>query len=275
MPAASSIPSRPCSAGAPILHPDFNTYFGFKHKQETPSNIHLQTATRARRRRTGLCRGRLVVENTYMTQRQSQGYLEPQRCSCNIDRRTTRSRLALQQGARTTRASALAVAVGIAGRADHLPPDLHRRRLRRQGQSRQDADRLLPGEGDRPAGAHGLRLLEEFLAGNPRHHVDHPAQDGRQARRHDDGAPRSTTSSTPAPTRPSSRAARIGGANQAPAPTAFPTAASNPVRLHQQRPRRLHARARRAPGRLGDRVAHGRDRARDRHGPGGVPAART
>ena len=77
--------------GAPILHPDFNTYegvtaapqpgrFGGIPTLSRPSNAY---ATRSRDRGdldAGFASADLIVENTYHTQRVHQGYLEPQTC---------------------------------------------------------------------------------------------------------------------------------------------------------------------------------------------------
>src|SRR5579864_5534738 len=53
---------------APILHPDFNSYFGFKYKQTTPSNIHHQTRLERGDVEQGFLQADVIVENTYVTQ---------------------------------------------------------------------------------------------------------------------------------------------------------------------------------------------------------------
>ena len=70
---------------APILHPDFNTYFGFPQQMEKPSNVFHQTWFDKGDLEQGFATADLIVENTYVTQRQHQAYLEPQAVLVNID----------------------------------------------------------------------------------------------------------------------------------------------------------------------------------------------
>ena len=63
---------------APILHPDFNTYFGFRQKQDTPSNVFHKTHWERGDVEAGFAEADHVFEATYSTQRMFQGYLEPQ-----------------------------------------------------------------------------------------------------------------------------------------------------------------------------------------------------
>src|SRR5688572_21548159 len=71
--------------GAPILHPDFNTYFGFRQKQEKPSNVFFKTHWEKGDVEAAFANADVVIENTYVTQRQHQGYIEPQAVLVNID----------------------------------------------------------------------------------------------------------------------------------------------------------------------------------------------
>lgn len=73
------------ASGAPILHPDFNSYRGFRYKQETPSNIHLATHFERGDVEAGFAESDRVFEATYETQRMHQGYLEPQAVLIHID----------------------------------------------------------------------------------------------------------------------------------------------------------------------------------------------
>ena len=70
---------------APILHPDFNTYFGFPQKMERPSNAYHKTLLEKGDLERGFTEADLIIENTYVTQRVHQGYLEPQAVLVNID----------------------------------------------------------------------------------------------------------------------------------------------------------------------------------------------
>ncbi|HWO72240.1 MAG TPA: xanthine dehydrogenase family protein molybdopterin-binding subunit, partial [Dehalococcoidia bacterium] len=71
-------PEEAMAPGAPILHPDFNSYFGFRQKMETPSNVFYSTHLERGDIEAGFAEADLVVEATYETQRMHQGYLEPQ-----------------------------------------------------------------------------------------------------------------------------------------------------------------------------------------------------
>src|SRR5579859_2721170 len=54
---------------APILHPDFNSYYGFKLKHEHPSNVHHRTRFDRGDLDQGFAEADVVVEHTYVTQR--------------------------------------------------------------------------------------------------------------------------------------------------------------------------------------------------------------
>jgi CO/xanthine dehydrogenase Mo-binding subunit len=82
--------------GAPVIHPDFNTYagvtatpgpgpFGGLLPLKTPSNVYTSRSDDRGDLDKGFAEADLVVENTYYTQRQHQGYLEPQNCAVYID----------------------------------------------------------------------------------------------------------------------------------------------------------------------------------------------
>jgi len=78
-------PEEAMAPGAPILHPNFNDYFGFPQKMETPSNVFRQTHLERGDVEAGFAEADLVYEATYTTQRMFQGYLEPQAVLVNID----------------------------------------------------------------------------------------------------------------------------------------------------------------------------------------------
>jgi CO/xanthine dehydrogenase Mo-binding subunit len=71
--------------GAPILHPDFNTYVGFPQKMEQPSNAYHRTAFDKGDLERGFAEADFIIEHTYVTQRVHQGYIEPQAVLVNID----------------------------------------------------------------------------------------------------------------------------------------------------------------------------------------------
>src|SRR4029453_19612428 len=68
-----------------ILHPDFNTYFGFAQKMSQPSNAYHRTFFEKGDLEHGFAEADLIIENTYVTQRIHQGYIEPQAVLVNID----------------------------------------------------------------------------------------------------------------------------------------------------------------------------------------------
>lgn len=70
---------------APILHPEFNTYFGFRQKQDTPSNVYHKTHWERGDVEAGFAESDLVYEATYSTQRMFQGYLEPQAITVHLN----------------------------------------------------------------------------------------------------------------------------------------------------------------------------------------------
>src|SRR4029450_7960563 len=70
---------------APILHPDFNTYFGFAQKMSQPSNAYHRTFFEKGDLEHGFAEADLIIENTYVTQRIHQGYIEPQAVLVKID----------------------------------------------------------------------------------------------------------------------------------------------------------------------------------------------
>lgn len=70
---------------APILHPDFNFYFGFPQKMAEPSNTYHTTSFEKGDLERGFAEADLIIENTYVTQRVHQGYIEPQAVLVSID----------------------------------------------------------------------------------------------------------------------------------------------------------------------------------------------
>ncbi len=81
---------------APIIHPNFNDYagvtetpgpgpFGGILPQEQPSNVYTHRSDDIGHVDAAFAAADLVIEHTYYTQRQHQGYLEPQNCLVDID----------------------------------------------------------------------------------------------------------------------------------------------------------------------------------------------
>ena len=70
---------------APILHPDFNAYFGFPQKMEKPSNAYHSTSFEKGDLARGFAAADHIIEHTYVTPRVHQGYIEPQAVLVNID----------------------------------------------------------------------------------------------------------------------------------------------------------------------------------------------
>src|SRR5918996_3853574 len=78
-------PDAAMAPGAPVLHPEFNSYFGFRQKMETPSNVFHRTHFERGDVEAGFAEADVVFEAEYSTQRMHQGYLEPQAIVVNID----------------------------------------------------------------------------------------------------------------------------------------------------------------------------------------------
>jgi CO/xanthine dehydrogenase Mo-binding subunit len=78
-------PDEAMAPGAPVLHPDFNSYFGFRQKMETPSNVFHRTHFQRGDVDAAFAEADLVFEAEYSTQRMHQGYLEPQAIVVDID----------------------------------------------------------------------------------------------------------------------------------------------------------------------------------------------
>ena len=73
------------ASGAPILHPDFNTYTNIPAPQETPSNLFAQTRWEKGDIAQGFAEADVIVERTYTTPRTHQAYLEPHNTVVWID----------------------------------------------------------------------------------------------------------------------------------------------------------------------------------------------
>jgi carbon-monoxide dehydrogenase large subunit len=157
--------------GASILHPDFNSYVGFSHKHEAPSNVHLQTRLDRGDIDQGFAEADVIVENTYVTQRQSQAYMEPHALLVQIDPADDRVHVWHCNKVPHTTRGALAHAAGIAEERIVFHPTYIGGDFGGKGNSRiTPIAYYLAKASGRP-----VRMisdyLEEFLAGNPRHHV--------------------------------------------------------------------------------------------------------
>jgi CO/xanthine dehydrogenase Mo-binding subunit len=164
-------PFEAMKPGAPILHPDFNSYVGFRYKQEAPSNIHHATRLDRGDVEQGFAEADFIVENTYVTQRQSQGYLEPHALLVQIDPADGRVHVWHCNKVPHTTRDALAAAAGIAREQIVFHPTYIGGDFGGKGNSRlTPIAYYLAKAAGRP-----VRMIsdytEEFLAGNPRHHV--------------------------------------------------------------------------------------------------------
>ncbi|MDA1096139.1 MAG: xanthine dehydrogenase family protein molybdopterin-binding subunit [Chloroflexi bacterium] len=71
--------------GAPLLHPDFNSYHGVTRTLDTPSNRFAHDHWTKGDIEEGFRQADRVIERTYRTQRTHQAYLEPHSCVVLID----------------------------------------------------------------------------------------------------------------------------------------------------------------------------------------------
>ncbi len=78
-------PEEALKEGAPILHPDFNSYYGFKIKHDKPSNIHHESHIVRGDVEQGFAESDLIIENRYVTNRQAQAPIEPHALLVHID----------------------------------------------------------------------------------------------------------------------------------------------------------------------------------------------
>jgi CO/xanthine dehydrogenase Mo-binding subunit len=99
--------------GAPILHPDFNSYFGFRQKMDKPSNVYFTTHWEKGDIDAAFAEADVVIENTYTTQRQHHGYIEPQAVLVNIDKDDGRVHVWLCSKVPYNTRESLATAAGI------------------------------------------------------------------------------------------------------------------------------------------------------------------
>jgi carbon-monoxide dehydrogenase large subunit len=156
---------------APVLHPDFNSYFGFRLKHDTPSNVHHRTHLERGDVEAGFAAADVVVENTYVTQRQSQGYLEPHALLVHVDPADGRVHVWHCNKVPHFTRGALAVAAGIDEERIVFHPTYIGGDFGGKGNSRiTPICYYLAKASGRP-----VRMIsdyiEEFLAGNPRHHT--------------------------------------------------------------------------------------------------------
>jgi carbon-monoxide dehydrogenase large subunit len=168
--------------GAPILHPDWNTYpgvtetpgpgpFGGHKPLATPSNLYTHRFHDRGDLEAGFAEADVIVENTYQTQRQHQGYLEPHVCVVDID---DAGRVLLWAGSKMPHGArgGLAQAVGIAPQQILVQHTFIGGDFGGKGSSILfPIAYFLALKTGRP-----IRMvneyLEELLAGNPRHAVE-------------------------------------------------------------------------------------------------------
>lgn len=72
-------------AGAPVLHPDFDTYSGRVEAERNHPNIVAQARWNRGDVAQGFAEADFVIEHSFRTQRQHQGYIEPHACVVNIE----------------------------------------------------------------------------------------------------------------------------------------------------------------------------------------------
>ena len=78
-------PEEATRDGAPILHPDVNSYAGLPELLETPSNAYVRDVIEKGNVEEGFANSDLVVENTFTVSRVHQAYLEPHCCTAWVD----------------------------------------------------------------------------------------------------------------------------------------------------------------------------------------------
>ena len=164
-------PAAALAPDAPILHPDFNSYVGFRYKQDTPSNIHHETFFERGSADQGFAEADQIVENTYVTQRQSQAYMEPHALLVNIDKADGRVHVWHCNKVPHFTRNSLAHTAGLPNEQIVFHPTYIGGDFGGKGNSRlTPICYYLAKASGRP-----VRMIsdyiEEFMAGNPRHHV--------------------------------------------------------------------------------------------------------
>ena len=78
-------PEQALQEGAPILHPDLNSYPGLPKPLESPSNVFSHDVWEHGDLDAGFAQSDVIVENTFTVSRQHQAFLEPHCCMVWID----------------------------------------------------------------------------------------------------------------------------------------------------------------------------------------------
>src|SRR2546423_3265394 len=78
-------PLQALEEGAPILHPEVNSYIGLPRPLETPSNAFVRDTWSKGNLAEGFAQADLIIENTFTVPRQHQAYLEPHSCLVWLD----------------------------------------------------------------------------------------------------------------------------------------------------------------------------------------------
>jgi CO/xanthine dehydrogenase Mo-binding subunit len=162
-------PQEAMRQDAPILHPDFNTYVGFPQAMATPSNVFHRTVFEKGDLEAGFAAADVVIEQTYVTQRQHQAYLEPQAVLIHIDDHDGRVHVWLCSKVPYNTRESLATAAGIPESSILFHHAFIGGDFGGKGNARNTPIcYFLAKASGRP-----VRMVsdyvEEFLAGNPRH----------------------------------------------------------------------------------------------------------
>lgn len=165
-------PFEALKPGAPILHPDFNSYYGFRYKQDHPENVHLRTHYERGNLEQGFAEADIIVENTYVTSRQSQATIEPQSILVNFDDSDGRVHVWHCNKVPHYVRGALSYVAGIPEEQILLHHSYIGGDFGMKGNSRLTGIcYYLAKATRRPVRMIADYIVDEFLGGNPRHHV--------------------------------------------------------------------------------------------------------
>jgi CO/xanthine dehydrogenase Mo-binding subunit len=164
-------PEEAMASDAPILHPDFNSYVGFRQKMLTPTNVFHRTHLDRGDIEAGFADSDFVYEATYSTQRMHQAYLEPQAITVNIDESDGRVHVWLCSKVPYNTRESLAFSANIEEKTILFHHTYIGGDFGGKGNSRNTpvAYYLAKATG-RPVKI-VTDYIEEFGAGNPRHHT--------------------------------------------------------------------------------------------------------
>ena len=263
-------PLEALAEGAPLLHPDMNSYVGLPEPLEKPSNAFVHQVWRSGDVVEGFARSDVIVEHTYTTPMIHQAYLEPNSCLVRIDEKRRVQVWASSKAPYGLKRN-LAAAVGIPEEHIvlnhvHIGGDFGAKGLTLDA----PICFLLAQRTGRPVKI-VMDFVEEFTAANPRHATvmrlkTGVKRDGTLVAHQSEVFFNSGAYGSRMP------GGFLHGGGRAGGPYRIPHVPHGVTpSIHQHGSLRIYASPRGASGLLRHRVPYGQHRSAVRHGPSGVP----